>query len=83
MNRDYYKNEYSENDNYDNYNDSEVEYDSEYEEENDRIKEYEYYIKTIIMIKNSINNYVNEKSLPLCEYMTFNKVNNFISKNLK
>ncbi len=80
MNEDYEKrNKYYEDN--ENFSESDV-IDSEEEEENERIKEYEYYFKTINIINKSLHNYVDEKSLPLCEYMTFEKIERFVNKNL-
>jgi hypothetical protein len=56
--------------------------DSEDDKENEK-KEYEYYLQTINIINKSLQNYVYEKSLPLCEYMTFEKIEKFINKNLR
>ena len=73
------KHRYSDTENYD--TDGDIIYSDE-EEENERIKEYEYYSQTVDIINKSLQNYVNEKSLPLCEYMTCKKIDKFINKNL-
>jgi hypothetical protein len=66
---------YSDNENKDYYSENE----NEYEEE---LKEIEYYNKTLEILKYNILIYVNEKSLPLCEYLSKRKIQDFLNKNV-
>ena len=64
------------------------EYDENYETNSDidnfnndfdEIEEYEYTQDTIIIIQNTLINYVTDNSLPLCEFLTFNLVEKFLN----
>lgn len=62
-----------------NENDSENEdnnnYDSDYE-----YVEFEYNQESINIIQKNLLDYVERRSLPLCEYLSLEKISNFISK---
>ena len=57
------------------YSDSESDFDSELED----IIEEEYYQDTLKLIHKELLNYVEMKSLPICEYLTIEYIHSFIS----
>jgi len=62
--------------------DNEIIYVNYIDEEEERIKE-DYYIDTIYMIQKNLLNFVENKSLPLCEYLSINSIVNFINDNIE
>ena len=52
---------------------------SEYEQE---LLDFEYHEKTINIIYNEFSNYLESKSLPICEYLDIKTIKTFINKNL-
>jgi hypothetical protein len=61
-------------------NENEDYYDSEEEKENQDFTDEQKYSDFIYTLQQNILSYVNDKSLPLCEYLTYNKVRNFMNK---
>jgi hypothetical protein len=57
--------------------------DDEYDSELEEYKIYEYYHDTINLIQTSCINYVQKVSLPICEYLTCNSIDNFLKKYKK
>ena len=43
----------------------------------------EYYIQTINMIQQDIIDFINSKSVPICEYLDTKTIDDFIYKNIK
>ena len=66
------------NDEEQNYNDIDED-NIEYEQE---LLECEYHEKTINMIYTEFSNYIESKSLPICEYLDTKTIKTFINKNL-
>lgn len=61
--------------------------DSEYEEDENytynidfEIKEEEYYNHTLNIIQQNILEYVKDKNLPICEYLSIQKIDIFLRK---
>ena len=48
------------------------------EKEIEDMLDNEYFNQTLCDIQKDLIQFVNEKSLPLCEYLTTNKINNFL-----
>lgn len=59
--------------------DDEVENKISIEEYNENISN-EFYEETINIIQENLLNYVNDKSLPLCEYLNYEDIEKFINK---
>lgn len=80
-----YKNKKEEDGIYDNFDNNVNEYYNEIISEDDSIddcddnSDEEYYNYTINIIKNELIEYIKDKSLPFCEFLTFSKLDNFIS----
>lgn len=61
-------------------NDEEDYYDSEEEKENQDLIDEQKYSDFIHTLQRNILVYVNDKSLPLCEYLTYDKIRKFMNK---
>jgi hypothetical protein len=61
-------------------NDEEDFYDSEEENLNQNLIDEQKYSDFIHILQRNILSYVNDKSLPLCEYLTYDKINSYIYK---
>lgn len=59
---------------------SHIEDDSEYDSELEEILNQEYDNSALLLIQKELLNYVEAKSLPICEYLTINNIYNFILK---
>ena len=70
---DNYENNITENNQY-NFNTDE-DFEIEYEE-----KMRDYYLNTINIIRKNILNYVEDKSLPICEYLSFKNIKMLLQK---
>jgi hypothetical protein len=67
--------------------DSNSEYNYSKDEETASVCDYskeneEYYNDTLVIIRNELLNYINDKSLPICEYLTINNIDKLISKHV-
>ena len=66
--------------------DDEFQYNDDYNlgTEEDNIKEEEEKIETVTMdIKNELTNYIQDNTLPLCEYLDYDNINQYIRYILK
>jgi hypothetical protein len=70
-------NVYDENDN--NFSDNDEELEKDYQEELDQ----EYYYDTIYNIHSSMIEFINNKSLPICEYLDLNSFTSFVDTNFE
>jgi len=60
-------------------NDEEDFYDSEEENLNQNLIDEQKYSDFIHILQQNILSYVNDKSLPLCEYLTYDKIKVFLN----
>ena len=69
---------------YDEYNDNNSDNENFYlnDREEEKIEE-EYLADTILIIQKNLINFVEEKSLPLCEYLSLDSIEKFLNDNIE
>lgn len=50
-----------------------------YNEQNEDYLNCEYYNNTLLIIQNELIKYIEDKSIPICEYLSINKLDSFIT----
>jgi hypothetical protein len=61
-------------------NENHVDYEEDSDNEINDIIERDYYTDVVITVQKTLINYVEKNSVPMCEYLSVNKIDSFLGK---